>query len=773
MYAVIKKAWADLVGRPWQSILIALSLGAAAGLLYLGLASLAAASSPYERQMAVARGAHATFSLSDDETGRAAAARIAAWPEVEASAVRPKIQSYILAPESEKVPWVEVIPLSPGQPELMGYILLEGRGLESGDVGAAMMTVSMARYLGVAPGDSVQVQTETGPYPVKVVGLMATPSSCTFPRCGSQVLHVLPETFANLTAAPADRSLVLGVRLADPLLADRFVSQVRAEEKGALQNAYTWTILADFYQGDRLFNVVPILLFGAAAVVAAGMILVNMIGGSILAQYRAIAVLKAIGFSRVQVIMLHVGQTLILGLLGGAVGILGGHLLALQTMAPLARSMGTPDVLHFLPGMAGSVLGILLVGGALLAALAAWPAVAKRPAAMLREGFGKPRSRTPLIVRLLALCKLPTVVVLGVKDGLARPTRAVMTTVSLTLCLITIVLGLNFPKMADQIWANRELIGINWDMTVQPKALPLAETEQAVQAMPDLAHYYREIFEHATAVDQELELSLRAVDGEWAPGVRLFAGRMPAQAGEILLANRASERLGVAVGDQLRLQIGESRATVTVVGQYQDQIDNGRIALTTFSTLEQFGIDPAEREPFLRVKLKPGADWLGARRLLLEQTGNRPLVTLEDSELPDFAKDVVAMMLRLSWVMAAIGGLSILGSSLLTAREQMRETGIRKALGMTPAQVLASVAAGGSWFGLVSVALALPSAYLLQKGLTKAMSTVMGVGDVPITLPGNLLALGALLGLGLAIAAALPAAAWGARLVTARVLHAE
>lgn len=771
MNALIKKGWADLRVRFWQSALMMLSIGAAATLLYLGLASLFASTSPYEKQMERANGAHAWFALHETADGEAAAARIASRDEVAKSLQRNIAFSHLLAPDSEKVPKVVVIPLAPDPLPMMGYILLEGR--EAASANEALFSASMARYLRVGTGDVLRLHTANGPHELTVTGLIADPASCTYPRCDPHPLYVLADTFASLAFADDSRTIQLGVKLRDAEQADAFVSRVRTTEVASLKGADSWLTKQDFYRGDQLFNVVPILLLGIVAVVAAAMILANIIGGAVLGQYREIAVLKAIGFSGSQVLLLYVGQTLFLGVMGGALGLAGGHFLAMSTMAPMARSMGTPDVLQFMPDVAGAVLVIVLVVAALFAGLAAWRAVTMRPAMMLAGGFAAPRARISWPVRLVMALRLPAAVLLGVKDATARPARVVMTTLSLTICLITIILGLNFPGIATQIMTNQELIGINWDMTMHLDGLSLAEAEAAVASLPELRGYYREVIHMGTVTGRDFDLVVRAVDGDWDQfGFRLLEGRLPAQPGEILLAPRAWERLGIEEGAQLHLQVRDGSQVVTVVGKYQDQINNGRIALMTQDTFAQM-VPQGELPSLVRVKMMPGANWLSARNALLEALDHQPMIFLEDSELPDFALDVVTMMKRLAWVMALIACLSIMGAALLTAREQMREVGIRKAIGMSPAQILGSVASGGAWFGVVAVALALPSGYAMQKGIALVMASVMGLGEIPLALPAHILLLAGALGLVLAVGSALPAAVWGANVVTAQALHTD
>ena len=113
---------------------------------------------------------------------------------------------------------------------------------------------------------------------------------------------------------------------------------------------------------------------------------------------------------------------------------------------------------------------------------------------------------------------------------------------------------------------------------------------------------------------------------------------------------------------------------------------------------------------------------------------------------------------------------------LLNTRERIRDTATLKALGMSPRQVMAMVATSAAILALVGGLVAMPVAVFLHHFLNDVISSSAG-NDTP---PGAYavfnpyeLVLIPLLGVGVAIAAALIPGRWAARTNVVEVLHAE
>jgi ABC-type lipoprotein release transport system permease subunit len=288
------KGWADLWGRRWQSIVIVVTVAAAAALLYIGLVSFSAVSSPYDRLMDRTNGPHATFFLGGPDRGAAMAGRLAVEPGVTAAELRDAFETYLVIPGNESNAGVLVTSLSQSAPALMGYEIVAGRDLSDGP-GEGVLGVSLARNFGIHAGDTVQVAGPDGAHPLKVVGLSADPIFCPYPSCVPQSLFVRPATFATVVGAAPGRIGLFGVRLADPASADRFVSRALKDAgETKVHVGFSWLTMRSGNQLMQGVGVMSLMVVALTAIIAAALMTANIIGGAVLGQYREIAVLKTI-----------------------------------------------------------------------------------------------------------------------------------------------------------------------------------------------------------------------------------------------------------------------------------------------------------------------------------------------------------------------------------------------------------------------------------------------------------------------------------------------
>ena len=773
MYAVLRKATADLLGRPFQSGLIALTILAAAALLYLGLVTLTASSSPYIQQMERANSAHAWLYLSPGEDGRSLAAAITALPAVKAvTPLRERWTTWLVLPD-EQTPRIQVVAMEPGVPKMDRYLIVQGRYLAAGDHRGAVLDASYARYFGLGVGDEIQVATPGGPRSLIVEGLFAETRMCHYPTCGGSHLYVLPEVH-QVMAGQVGLHFMLGVQLHAPEQVSQFLSQARQLETETAQvgSSGSWQEIRGAHEMVNAMSFALILIVAVAAVVAAGLISANIISGAVLSQYREIGLLKALGFVPSQVLLLFASQNGLLAALGAGMGTFVGHVIVQRRLEPLAFSMGDSSLLQYQAGTGGQVVAVMLLIAILFSILAAWKAIVTPPHQVLTQGFAAPRARVPWSVRLVSWLRLPLPMILGIKDCAARPGRMVMTILSLAICLITIALSVSLSGVIDRIKNDPAFLGLNFDLQVTAGMMEPADADAAVRALSSAGSHYSLAFRTASLPDYEDGFYIQGVGGY--PDQFHFAildGRMVQGPDELILAPVIMDRLGVKIGEQVKVQIGTRSRELTVVGRYRSGQEMGQTGMTLLSTLQAIAPDAIATHTLIRVS--PGFEPEDVRKELLETTQYRIKADLPAFELPPFVDDALGIVKLLAVLMAAIAGLSVLNAALITAREQMREVGIRKAIGMTPGQILASVGTGGAWLGLAGSLVGVPAGVVVSQALVGALAQLFGLGEIPAALPPVTLVWLVALGVGLSVLAAVPAAVWAGRLPTTQVLSAE
>jgi putative ABC transport system permease protein len=141
-----------------------------------------------------------------------------------------------------------------------------------------------------------------------------------------------------------------------------------------------------------------------------------------------------------------------------------------------------------------------------------------------------------------------------------------------------------------------------------------------------------------------------------------------------------------------------------------------------------------------------------------------------------FLATIGGILFAIAGLIALIAVAGIFNTVLLSTRERVRETATLKALGMSPRQVIAMVAASAGFLALVGGLAAVPAGVALYRQLFDLLSN-LGGDDTPSVLynvfaPWELVAI-PLAGVAVAVAAALIPGRWAARTNVVEVLHAE
>jgi putative ABC transport system permease protein len=249
----------------------------------------------------------------------------------------------------------------------------------------------------------------------------------------------------------------------------------------------------------------------------------------------------------------------------------------------------------------------------------------------------------------------------------------------------------------------------------------------------------------------------------------LLAGR-----GAVVSGTYAKEK-GLSEGDTLTLPTakGEVRIRIADVVDYVS-MDAGLIALSLDRVAQWYGPSGAS---FYEVITEPGADREAVRDRIEQRTKALPypVHVLDGSDsvkaTESAVKQVGSLALALQWVIAAVAGLALLNTLMLSVVERRRELGILRALGGSRRyvrRVILSEATAVSVIGglaglLVGTALHYLSADVMAKSLAM---------DIPFTVaPAALgLAVGAIL---IALAGSVPPARRAGRLNVVRAIGYE
>lgn len=222
----------------------------------------------------------------------------------------------------------------------------------AGDGGAALVGARLARRLAIAPGERVQLEARTGPVTVGPVGRLETGAA------EDEMVWVPLETARRLAGRPGRASL-FQARVAGGEGAVAAAARAVEADPGLAALPLSALGAAESRLLDRTKRLLGLLT--TATLAAAGLCTLGTLTDLALERRRDVALLKALGASRADIIRIFAAESAALGLAGGAAGWAVGAALA-QLVGRQVFHTPIPPHWETLP---------LVVGIALLVALAA------------------------------------------------------------------------------------------------------------------------------------------------------------------------------------------------------------------------------------------------------------------------------------------------------------------------------------------------------------------------------------------------------------------
>jgi putative ABC transport system permease protein len=552
-----------------------------------------------------------------------------------------------------------------------------------------------------------------------------------------------------------------------------------------------------------------IIAFGVITLVISVLIVVNVVGGAVVAGTTRIGVLKSVGFTPAQVVAAYVLLVAVPAVVGAVAGAVCGNLLA----APLYRQnaqvyqvgvLGVPFWVDLAVPLAVLALTVAAAAGpaSRAGAMSAVQAIATGRAPRPRHGFLAQRA-------LARLTSVPRAVTLGLASPAARPGRTLVTVTAVLFGAAAVTFGVGLAASLDRAYGEIQA----QNMPVQVAALPpgvasgqagsgkpakkqkvhivvgpagMTAAQQhavtaAITAQPGTLRYLTEIGDNlslpgvSSGNGGAFATALGGGDPSWT-GLALISGSWYSQSPGVRQADVNTLFLtdtNTKVGDTYTMVNAGHRVTVKIVGEVFAPGNDVHVYLSP-STLT--AIDPsAGGVGRYDVALKPGVSpdayvralgsvLGGGYELSPQSGGDRQLLA------------VVTLVGLLTLLIVVVAGLGVLNTVALQIRERAHDIGVFKALGMTPRQTLTMIACSVAVTGLVAGIAAVPAGVLLHHGVLPAMTHAANSGYPPSLISvysvPELTGL-ALAGLLIALAGALAPASWAARSRTAAALRTE
>jgi putative ABC transport system permease protein len=778
---------ADLRGRRVQTASVVSIVALSTLLAGLGLVIFGSVSAPFDRLFTQLNGAHLWINTAQPFSPMQLDTIIHTPGVVASTELEADAPGYVLLGSSRLAARLHTFPVQ--QPAVGQLLVTRGDGLSAADPDGIIIDQAFASAHHLHVHDALTLVTANGQEHVHVRGIAVDVNHDSQSDGTICQMHLLRATLDSFFP-PTQLFDVIGLRLADPSATvttfDTISQRLQAQgyaNPGLNLGWEDWlTYRNDFGSASRV-SATLLLAFGIVSLMAAGIIIANLVLGQVLAQQRDLGILKAIGFTPLQLVRVLVVEYLLLGLVGGALGLALVALASPPLLDQLVSSLGVPVPPQYNLGMGALLLLAILLVIAAAAALPAWKAGRTRVVDAIRPGGATPVRGRARLASLMLTGGMPVVAALGVRGVTARPLRALLVLLTLLLGVMTVVFALGITATIDTYAHNAALTGVFADVYVQPDLYDAQATQQLVASRPEVAYYYGS-FEHTGQISNgvnRLDVVFTKGDTRRA-AASLTSGRWyGATANEMVLGDQALQHYHLRLGDRIPLTVllntgQQVTTTYTIVGTLfaTQRSDEAYAPLSTLTTQPAVPIDDLITRMGYEVTVRPGVSPSAFAQTLQQLTADRIGVKVYDLNPPPAVTEAVGVMTILGVVLMVIAGVGMLNATLLSTRERYRELGTLKAVGLTPRQMVRSVVEGAVALGALSSVVGIPLGLAVTyQGL---LALVNSLGGLPHFQMGiNLVGLSLLVPATLLVAAlgAYVPARWAARVPVGEVLRDE
>jgi putative ABC transport system permease protein len=728
--AIWRKLRADIKTHKLQFLLVFGVLALSAMLLTISLLLLGSTDEPWDSTFEDTNGPHVWVTSAQHDIDFSPIIEDAAVTET-TGAILALAENPIVI-DDEKIPFF--IYVMEERPTVASPLLADGNWLEAENPDEIVLDYSFANYFDIQVGDKVTFLGGNGTQNLRVVGLAVTAHWFPFNEITKDVspgvAYISAQTFRVLQPDPEFWYATIGLRLHNPEDSKDFANKVFETLSGSLVNVIEWQYVKQNATLANTINLSFISMFSFLGLVSVGFIIFNTIGGQVLSQYREIGLLKAVGFKPLQVTLLLLGEHLFIGLLAALAGIIFGLLLAPGFVNPFAENLNTPPPNIYAPGPLMAVLFIVEVTVTIATLLPAWQGGRIDTVQAIIAGYQKRYRRISRMAQLAGLLRLPVAVVMGVKDTFSRPIRALLAIAALALTVTIAVTSVSAQATAEHLGQSRMYsLGTSADMKVVRNFVPHEIIQDEILTRAEVREFYTELSllgQVPGHSDQPIAFRVLSADYQGFD-FQLKEGEMFTSPGEAVAGYAFLDLLDIQVGDTVDLFVEGEPVHLKIVGRHTEAYMNNNVIIISMDTYrEQVGATAEPQIYYLRLQDYETAEDLRST-LLDEFEGLIDVNVITEQPLSSMVQ-LVNLITGLGLIMLIVASANLMSNSLLGIRERMRDIGIQKAMGLTPAQIGRSVVVGTVTITVLALLIGVPAGIWFMGKFVSQIGIEIGAG---------------------------------------------
>ncbi len=725
MRGTLRWARADLRAHRGQSVLMVAVVAGVVAALVLATMLLEGALNPWQELFARTRGADVLVYLADGTPAH----QLRTLPGVQAVAAPYDAAPATLAQGAQKSP-VELCGVGPARAAMSAPFVVAGSWLHAGSPDGVVVEASFAAATHVGVGDPIVLDGVDGTtVPMRVIGIADSADQGFYPQWTPGLIWAGHNLLSRVEPIASETAEVAGLRLADPSAAgigqvtqEVFDAYNGASESSPVERITTrQQVMDSMASDDRLLGLL-LALFGIIALVAAPCAIANVTSGRVLMQRQDLAMLKALGFTPGQVVLMLIAEQTALGVAGTALGLAAARIVTSPEFVRPAA--GIPVTLAPLPGSwtvliaAGTILTVVIA-----TAVPAWRAGKVSPVAAVQPS--PPGGHLSPVARLSLLVRLPAALVLGMRDALTRRLPAALTVTGVAIPMAMITIALACWSTIGAFTSDPGRIGLAGALTVYRGGLSATQTTALIARDSQVGRYYPGAQFDTLLPGDNGTFVARAMGTSQAPyPFQAVQGRMFSAQNEAVAGQGFLDLMHVRVGSWIDPTIDGEPVILHIVGRTIEPDSSGDVL--------DFGLDalPAARVSapmFYSLVLRPGVSAVAARASLLRASADRLDVQVVANPAARLGVMRVVIIVAVA-VLAMIAMANLLTATDVGLRDHIHEAGILKAMGLTPRQVMATLVVSTTIVTAIGAVAGVAAGFAVAPRLINTQGQASGMG---------------------------------------------
>lgn len=503
------------------------------------------------------------------------------------------------------------------------------------------------------------------------------------------------------------------------------VRGVRTAHMVARQDQPSHHLLKQDLDGFQQMSVLFPVLFLSLAALAIYVLLSRLVE----AQRVQIGLMRALGYSRLQVLGHYIGFALAVGLLGSVVGAVVGHLVAGTLTSFYIGFLRIPyTVLR--PQWSVVIIGIIIgtIVPVLAGILPAWSTSRLRPAEAMRPPPPAAAHRTIVELLLPFITRLPSTLKLPLRNTFRNFRRSLFMATGVMSATAMILVSMSFVDMMDWIVVTQFEKIQNYDARVIFQGIGSEATASYIEHLAGVTAA-EAILEYPYRLELGGEVHDTAIMG-MEPDSTMYhlltpqGERVRVAEDGLLLPLPVRDQLEAELGDLLRLEptVGTVGEAETHVAGIIDEPLGGRAYLPLEDAQDMLDLPGAATGVLLRFDGDPSAE-------LLKRIYDLPQVASIEfaGSLREFMDEMMGFFWAFIGVMLAMSfglGIAIIFNGVtVNVLERRREIAIMRAVGMGNRQLTAIITLENLGIALLGILIGLPAGYYVANYFMEQAST--------------------------------------------------